>query len=89
MKVGCSDQGAVAEVHDALAEAPLVEQLELDAREGGQRRLASAARVNPYEADFFGNQCVVVSSWGSLIHATVGKSGGVGILRTKRSGWAA
>ena len=30
-----------------------------------------------------------VSSWGLLIHAAVGSWGGVGGLRTNRSGWAA
>ena len=48
------------------------------------------APVNLYEADFVENHCVVaVSSSGSLIHATVGSTGGSGALRTKRSGWAA
>ena len=47
-----------------------------------------AARVNLCEADFFGNHCVVVvSSFGSLIQAMVGSAGGVGGLRTNRSGW--
>jgi hypothetical protein len=46
-----------------------------------------AARVNLSEADSFGNHCVVaVSSFGSLIHTAVGKAGGWGGLRTKRSG---
>jgi hypothetical protein len=49
-----------------------------------------AARVNAFEAGFFGNHCVVVvSSWGSLIHTVVGRAGGWGGLRTNRSGWAA
>jgi len=50
-----------------------------------------SARVNLFEADFFGNHCVVaVSSFsgGWLIQATVGSAGGSGGLRTKRSGWA-
>ncbi len=49
------------------------------------------ARVNLFGADFLVNHCVVVlsSSGGSLIHATVGSSGGVGGLATKRSGCTA
>jgi hypothetical protein len=35
------------------------------------------------------NTVSVGSSFGSLIHATVGSAGGSGRLRTKRSGWAA
>jgi hypothetical protein len=48
------------------------------------------ARVNLSEAVFLGNHCVVaVSSFGSLIHTAVGRAGGPGGLRTKRSGcWA-
>jgi transposase-like protein len=48
------------------------------------------ARVNLFEAGFFGNHCVVgVSSMGSLIQTTVGSAGGWGGLWTKRSGWVA
>ncbi len=50
----------------------------------------SAAPVNLSEAGFLGNHCVVaVSSFGSLIHTAVGSAGGVGGLRTKRSGCSA
>ena len=51
----------------------------------------SPAPVNLCETDFFANHCVVASSsfGGSLIQATVGSVGGVGGLRTKRSGCAA
>jgi hypothetical protein len=49
-----------------------------------------AALVNLCEAGLVGNHCVVaVSSCGWLIHTAVGSAGGVGGLRTKRSGWAA
>jgi hypothetical protein len=49
-----------------------------------------AAHVNLFEADFFGIHCVVAaSSFGSLIHTTVGSAGGWGGLRTKRSGCSA
>jgi hypothetical protein len=45
------------------------------------------ACVNLSEAVFLGNHCVVaVSSFGSLIHTAVGRAGGSGGLRTKRSG---
>jgi len=47
----------------------------------------ATARVNLSEADSFGNHCVVaVSCFGSLIQTAVGSAGGVGGLRTKRSG---
>jgi alpha-tubulin suppressor-like RCC1 family protein len=48
------------------------------------------ARVNLSEADSLGNHCVVaVSSFSSLIHTGVGSAGGLGGMRTKRSGcWA-
>jgi len=50
----------------------------------------TTARVNLSEAEFLGNHCVVaVSSFGSLIHTAVGSAGGVGGLRTKRSGCSA
>ncbi|HEV8527820.1 MAG TPA: helix-turn-helix domain-containing protein, partial [Actinomycetes bacterium] len=46
-----------------------------------------SAPVNLSEADSFGNHWVVgVSSFGSLIHTAVGRAGGWGGLRTKRSG---
>ena len=56
-----------------------------------------AARVNLWEADSSIDHCVVVlaplsassSFGGSLIHTVVGSAGGVGALRTKRSGCAA
>jgi hypothetical protein len=49
--------------------------------------VVAPARVNLSEADSFGNHCVVaVSSFGSLIQTAVGSAGGVGGLRTKRSG---
>src|SRR6266508_121849 len=49
-----------------------------------------SAPVNLSEAGFLGNHCVVaVSSFGSLIHTAVGSAGGVGGLRTKRSGCSA
>jgi hypothetical protein len=48
------------------------------------------ARVNLFEAGFFGNHCVVlVSSLGSLIHTAVSSAGGWGGLRTNRSGCSA
>jgi hypothetical protein len=51
------------------------------------RRAKTTARVNFSEAEFLGNYCVVaVSSFGWLIHTTVGSAGGSGGLRTKRSG---
>jgi hypothetical protein len=52
--------------------------------------LFGAAPVNLSEAGFLGNHCVVaVSSFGSLIHTAVGRAGGWGGLRTKRSGCSA
>ena len=52
--------------------------------------LSSSARVNLSEATSLRNHCVVAgSSFGWLIHTAVGSAGGVGSLRTKRSGWAA
>lgn len=46
--------------------------------------------VKPSEADSSRNHCAVaVSSFGSLIQAAVGSTGGSGALRTKRSGCAA
>jgi len=52
--------------------------------------LSKRARVNLCEADFFGNHCVVaVSSFGWLIQAIDGSAGGVGGLRTNRSGCSA
>jgi aryl-alcohol dehydrogenase-like predicted oxidoreductase len=56
---------------------------------GRRDKATVAARVNPCEADLLGNHCVEVSSFGSLIHATVGRRGGWGGLRTNRSGWVA
>lgn len=53
-------------------------------------RLISAAPVNLCETESVDNHCAVVaSSFGSLIQATAGSSGGVGTFRTNRSGWAA
>jgi hypothetical protein len=50
----------------------------------------TTARVNFLEADVSGNHCVVAgSSFGSLIHTAVGRAGGWGGLRTKRSGCSA
>src|SRR5919199_3038614 len=48
---GCrySDRGAVAEVHDTVAEPALVQQLELGARVAGQRGLASTEEYGPDE----------------------------------------
>ena len=52
-----------------------------------RNRGVASARVNLFEADFFGNHCVVAgSSFGSLIHTAVGSAGGWGGLRTNRSG---
>jgi hypothetical protein len=52
-------------------------------------RLRVAAPVNLREAQTSGNHCSVTrTSFGSLIHATVGSAGGSGSLRTNRSGWA-
>ncbi len=50
----------------------------------------AAAPVNLCETESVDNHCAVVaSSFGSLIQATAGSSGGVGTFRTNRSGWAA
>ena len=50
----------------------------------------ASAPVNLCETDGLGNHSVVgTSSFGSLIHATVGSAGGSGALRTNRSGCAA
>ena len=57
---------------------------------GATRWLTSWPVFNPCEGAFFGTYCVVVGSSGrSLIHAMAGSAGGVGGLRTDRSGWAA
>jgi len=67
-----------------------LERIKTLVHEGAVTTEIEAARVNLCEADFLVNHCVVaVSSFGSLIHATVGSAGGVGGLRTNRSGWAA
>ena len=50
----------------------------------GKRRVSSFMRQLLHR-----NTVSAGSSSGLLIHATVGKAGGVGGLRTKRSGWAA
>jgi hypothetical protein len=53
----------------------------------GDAKFFGSAPVNLCETESFGNHCAVVSSsFGSLIHATVGNAGGSGALRTKRSG---
>jgi hypothetical protein len=57
----------------------------IDDHQAKVTRQLPAARVNPFEADFFGNHCVVAYSLGSLIHTAVGSAGGWGGLRTKRS----
>src|SRR5262249_51849540 len=44
-----SDRGAVAEIHDTIAEPALVQQLELGARVAGQRGLASTDEYGPDE----------------------------------------
>jgi hypothetical protein len=60
------------------------------AAQTGRGMQVGPARVNLSEAVFLGNHCVVaVSSFGWLIHTAVGRAGGSGGLRTKRSGcWA-
>jgi hypothetical protein len=50
---------------------------------------AGARRVSSFLRQLLHRNTVSGSSFGSLIHATVGSAGGSGRLRTKRSGWAA
>ena len=66
-----------------------LERLHTVAENGYEGFVLATARVNLCEADLFVNHCVVVSSLGSLIQATVGSAGGVGGLRTNRSGRSA
>jgi hypothetical protein len=48
-----------------------------------------AALVNLFEADSVANHCAEApTSFGSLIHETVGSVGGTGGLRRNRSGWS-
>ena len=78
---------------DTLAAAGLLDEYRISTVpviKGDGEPLFRPARVNPFEADFLGNHCVVVgSSLGSLIHTAVGSAGGWGGLRTNRSGWMA
>ena len=82
----------LTDAQDALAQAQAHENEARIAHNGARGHADSlrqqlAAPVNLCETESFGNHCAVVSSsFGSLIHATVGNAGGSGALRTKRSG---
>ena len=75
-------------VNDVLAGALTLPTLGVE--EGEVPTLIRSAPVNLCETESVDNHCAVVaSSFGSLIQATAGSSGGVGTFRTNRSGWAA
>jgi TfoX N-terminal domain len=89
MAVAASGQGgALVRVDpaesDALVATTSARPMEMRGRQMTGRKLSTSVR----QVD----QGFVVpsaSSWGLLIQAAVGSSGGVGGLRTNRSGWAA
>jgi hypothetical protein len=58
-------------------------------RHRARQTWASPARVKLYETTPSNKYCAEEFSSGLLTQATVGNGGGVGGLRTKRSGWAA